>query len=119
MKCNVVLYGDGQNQNFSFVGELILCEKYCSLSYNFNGDDCLLTYDGELLRHENKGEIPVNIEFVPNKKTLCKIGSGEFFGEIPVLTNSLEVRIDDKKVFIDVVYELGGENKQMKISAQV
>ena len=117
MKCKVVLHSDGQTQNFSCVGELILNEKSFSLSYTFGPDICFLTYDGEILRHEKKGEIPVSIEFVSSGKTLCKIGSDGFSGEIPVYTNSLEVRVCDGNISIEIVYELGGENKQMKISA--
>ena len=94
-------------------------EKSFSLSYVFGGDSCRLTYDGQGLKHRKSGEIPVSLEFVSNRKTLCKIGDGEFSGEIPVYTHSLSVRIDADKVFIEVGYELDGENKQMKISAQM
>lgn len=119
MRCNIVIYGDEQTQEFSCVGELFLFEKDFSLSYMFGLDNCFLTYDGQLLRHKKTGDIPVEIEFVPNKRTLCRIGSGEFSGKISVFTNSLEVQICDNRISIDVVYELDGENKQMKISADV
>ena len=117
MKCKVVLYGVEQTQNLTCLGELLLNEKSFNLSYIFGGDSCLLTYDGEILRHEKKGEIPVCIEFIANKKSLCKIGDGKFCGEIPVLTNSLDVRLGTKDISVSVVYELDGEAKQMKISA--
>lgn len=119
MMCSVVLYGDGQTQNFSCTGELFLFKKSFSLSYMYGLENCFLTYDGELLRHKKTGEIPVEIEFVTNSQTLCKIGSGEFSGEIPVFTKSLKVQVSAEKVFIDIVYELDGENRQMKISADV
>ena len=118
MQCKVVLYGDGRTQNFSCAGELFVFEKSFSLSYFYGLDNCSLTYDGQILQHKKFGEIPVSIEFIANKKTLCRIGNDEFSGKIPVFTNSLEVQFCDKKIFIDVVYELDGENKQMKISAE-
>lgn len=118
MKCKVVLFGEGQAQNFSCFGELVLNGKRFNLSYVFGGDSCLLTYDGKILRHEKKGEIPVCIEFTENRNTLCKIGSGGFYGEIPVLTNSLDVRLGTDNIFVNVVYRLDGDVKQMKISAE-
>lgn len=118
MRCNVVLYGDEENQNFSCLGELFLFEKSFSLSYFFGLDNCSLTYDGQLLRHKKSGEIPVCIEFAKNKKTFCKIGNGEFSGKIPVFTKSMTVQMGAKKLSVEVVYELDGEAKQMKISVE-
>ena len=118
MKCKVVLYGEDKTQNFSCIGELILGGNNFSLSYVFNGDSCSLTYDGRILRHQKQGEIPVNIEFALNKKTLCKIGDGEFFGEIPVFTNSLNVHMGAQNLSVTVVYELNGECKKMQIFAE-
>ena len=118
MKCKVVLYGEDKTQNFSCIGELILGEKNFSLSYVFNGDSCRLTCDGQILHHQKQGEIPVNMEFALNKKTLCKIGNGEFFGEIPVFTNSLNVHTGAKTLSVSVVYELDGEGKKMQIFAE-
>ncbi|MCH5148713.1 MAG: DUF1934 family protein [Clostridiales bacterium] len=118
MKCKVVLCGEEKTQNFSCIGELNLGEKSFSLSYVFNGDSCRLSYDGQLLRHQRQGEIPVLIEFDLNKRTLCKIGSGEFSGLIPVLTHSLNVQTGAKTASVSVVYELDGEDKKMQIIAE-
>lgn len=118
MRCNVVLFGEGETQNFSCTGELFLFEGSFSLSYFFGFDPCFLTYNGELLTHKKSGEIPVSIEFAENKKTLCKIGNGEFSGKIHVFTKSLIVQKDTRKISVEVVYELDGEERQMKISAE-
>ena len=118
MRCKVVLYGDEQTQDYSCFGELIIFGKYCSLSYDYGLDNCFLSYDGQLLKHKKSGEIPVEIEFIPNKITFCKIGNGEFSGEIPVYTNSLKVHNCADKLSIEVVYKLDGENKRMNISAE-
>ena len=118
MKCKVVILGEDKTQNHSCVGELILSGKMFSLSYIFEGDSCLLTYDGEILQHEKKGEIPVYMQFIENKSTLCKVGEGEYRFEIPVFTNCLKVQTDPKSVNIEIVYELAGEDKRMQIFAE-
>lgn len=118
MKCKVVLCGEDKTQNLSCIGDLILSEKCFTLSYIFDGNCCLLAYDGKILRHEKKGEIPVCIEFVANKKSLCKIGEGGFCGEIPVFTKDLKVQFGAKKISVAVGYELGGEEKLMQIYAE-
>ncbi len=118
MKCNVVLCGEGCGEDFSCAGELQFNGKNFSLSYIFGGDKCLLTYDGSILRHRKGGEIPVSLEFIQGKNTLCKFGDGKLSGEIPVFTENLQIEISTQKIYIYVVYELGGERKEMKISAE-
>lgn len=118
MKCNVVLCGDAQNETISCIGELNIKGKGFALSYSYGGDSCLLAYDGHILRHKKEGEIPVCINFILNENTACTIGDSAFSGEIPVLTNSLNVHMVAKTLSISVVYELGGEIKKMKISAE-
>ena len=118
MKCKIVLCGEEKTQNFSCVGELNVGKDSFSLTYVFNGDSCNLSYGGQLLRHEKRGEIPVLMEFDLNKKTLCRIGSGELLGQIPVFTKSLNVHMDAKSVRVSVFYELDGEDKKMQIIAE-
>lgn len=118
MKCKVTLCGKDNTQNLSSAGELILNKTGFLLSYDFDGDKCILSYDKEKLCHEKSGEIPVLIEFVLNKKTLCKIGSGNLYGEIPVFTNSLNVHMGTKSVSVAVFYNLDGEENQMQILAE-
>ena len=118
MKCKVVIFGEDKTQKFSCEGELILRKAGFSLSYVFDGNKCLLSYDGEILYHQQKGEIPVNLEFVANKKTLCKIGEGNFCGEFPVLTHILQVQLGTQNISVNVVYELNGDKKQMQIFAE-
>lgn len=118
MKCKIVLCGEEKTQNFSCVGELNSGKDSFSLTYVFNGDSCNLSYDGRLLRHEKRGEIPVIIEFDLNKKTLCRIGSGELLGQIPVFTHNLNVHMGANSASISVIYELDGEYKKMQIVAE-
>lgn len=119
MKCKVVLCGEKKEQNFACAGELNLGKNSFTLSYLFDKSHCLLTYDGQILRHEKRGEIPVCIEFTENKNTLCKIGEGEFSGSVPVFTKSLIVHMGAQTVSISVFYELDGEVKKMQILAEL
>ena len=118
MKCKVVIQSEDKTQNLSCIGELIFSEKGFSLSYDFEGDSCLLTYDGDILRHEKRGEIPVHMEFIKSKTALCTVGEGEYRFEMPVFTNCLNVNVGIKDVNIEVDYDLAGENKKMQILAE-
>lgn len=118
MKCKVLICGEDKTQNFSCEGELIFSKEGFSLSYVFEGNKCLLEYNGEILRHQTKGEIPVKIDFVANGKSVCKIGGDGFCGEIPVVTKFLNVTTDAEKLCVAVVYGLNGEEKKMQIIAE-
>ena len=98
------------------LGEFARTPNGFDLSYDFEGDNCKLLYDGKTLTHRKGGEIPVKIDFCEGKKTECAIGDNSLFGSVEVLTRSLTVRERGGEINVAVDYLLGEDETKIDIS---
>ena len=87
------------------------------LEYFYCGDCCSIAYDGKSLTQSRAGTTNLKIEVIEHKNTLCTLSECGGVGEIPVFTKSLRVWDTPAGKMIKIVYNLGGEDIRLEISA--
>lgn len=117
MKCKVTL-DNGEVGVFTATGELEYANEGFKLSYELDGDGCLLVFCDGVLTQSRRGGLCVEMNFKEGAETPCKISDGAFSGSFPLYTKSLEVFVTENEVRVFVSYDCSGEITELKINAQ-
>lgn len=122
-KLTITTYVDGQKTEFSSQGELALSAFGATLRYRQENAVVTVTWDGENVCIERKGDYTLKLLLQRGARTIGSIGIGGNEGEVEVETHRVEYAVSKNSLLVMLHYDLiiGGEAQrmQLRISARI
>ena len=122
-KLTITTSVDGQKTEFSSQGELSLSTFGATLRYRQENAVVTVTWDGESVCIERKGDYSLKLLLQRGTRTIGSIGIGGNEGEVEVETHRVEYAVGKNSLLAMLHYELiiGGEAQrmQLRISARI
>ena len=99
-------------------GEMALTANGFKLFYKLDGDGCEAAYESGIFTQTRSGSFNMTVRFCENADSECVIKEGGLSGAIGVFTKKLSADIKSNGVAVYINYELGGEQKTLKLTAE-
>lgn len=109
MNCKVTIIskGEGFESDIKTSGVLKERENSFTLNYSIEGDECALSYDGGAVTQQRRGGQNIEMTFIKDKTTACKIGTGNFAGEFPLYCKDINFTKDECGIKLSLKYNCG------------
>lgn len=116
VKVTVTSRGGNWSDSKSSDGVFSLTGEGCKVKYSLDGDECVLTVNGNAVTQERRGEQNVFITFERGKTTRCTIGSGGLSGGYDIFTRNIEILYGKGGFKISLGYESGSDKEIINLS---
>lgn len=113
--CKVIFFG---SQTSEVSGKIGREGGSVILEFAFEGDDIQMTCSENVIAYSRRGSLTLDMVFEKDICTLCTIKEGGLTGEMPVFTQRLDFKITPKGADIYLKYDLCGELKELRVSAE-
>lgn len=114
-KCKVIL-SVGESEILTF-GELEIKKCGFTLLYEIDGDKCSAVFNDGVFTQKRSGSFNMAVRFAENQNSGCVISDGGLSGALDVFTKKLTVNFTDDGITVKLNYELGGEEKNINLTA--
>ena len=114
-KVNISSVGNGWTDEKSTEGEVTEADGAVIIRYTLDGDECVLTVNGNTVTQERRGEQCVKISFKEGESTQCVIGSGGLSGSYEIFTRSINFFLGKGGYKLSLEYLNGSEKEPIKL----
>ena len=116
MDCKVKIFGAGEDcETF---GTLKFTDAGFRICYGVGPDECHLSVSGGRIMYSRRGAFNFDMAFEDGKDTECVLRDEGLTGVLPVKTLNAETRTAKDCAHVDLKYLLGGEERELILSAE-
>lgn len=119
--CKLIITSNGRDWQNKVSCQATYCQEgeNTLLQYQLDGDACRMQLNSGELFQSRKGQVNLDLHFLPNLKTACYLSTGQGRGSYPIYTTAYFLQKKPNGLQCCLSYESGEDKEPIKLKITV